>query len=782
MRSLAWTPAFVFAALLAMGFLLGTTASLLSDPPRPEGSKSFTFEEDIAPLLKASCQKCHGDGKREGGLDLRRKFTILKGGDNGPAIDLKNPEQSLLLEMIDEGLMPPEDEKPLSKEQIGLLRKWITVGAPLAGKSEAPLPSEEEASDEFDPEAQNHWAFQPVGDVVVPDVINANWPRTPVDAFILAALEKRGWNPAPEASRSEWIRRVTFDLTGLPPTPEEVQAFKEDKSLDAYEKVVDRLLSSPRYGESWAQHWLDVVRYAETEGFEYDRHLPDAWRFRDYVIDSLNHDKPFDQFAEEQIAGDEIGPDDRECLTASIFHRLGPVRRNAGNPEIALSRNEVLTERTNIIGEAFLGLTVGCARCHNHKLEPITQKDYYRLQAYFAATEEHNISLAPPDEQAAWSEETKHIQEQIKQVKDKAGKATGAELDRLTNQMKDLELNLPPHLPTIPGIQNDFENRTAIHVLRRGDWENKGVLVHPRPLSVLVSNSWNELDADVKSPRTQLAKWITNPDHPLTGRVIANRIWQNHFGQGLVRTANDFGTHGEPPSHRDLLDWLARSLVEHGWHMKPIHRMIVLSSVYRQSSRSPDATQPLLADPDNRMLWKFPRRRLSAEEIRDSLLAVSGRLNEELGGPSVMVPVNDELVGLLYDPLQWQVTKDQSEHDRRSVYLIAKRNLRLPLLEAFDAPALQTSCPRRQSSTHAPQALALLNGDFANEMASALADRLAKECGTDSGRVIDRGFWLALGRGPNQAERELSTEFLREQSLKEFALALINLNGFVYVQ
>jgi hypothetical protein len=268
----------------------------------------------------------------------------------------------------------------------------------------------------------------------------------------------------------------------------------------------------------------------------------------------------------------------------------------------------------------------------------------------------------------------------------------------------------------------------------------------------------------------------------LTARVIANRIWQNHFGQGLVRTANDFGTHGEPPSHREMLDWLARSLVEHGWRMKPIHRMIVQSSVYRQSSRSPDATQPLLADPDNRMLWKFPRRRLSAEEIRDSLLAVSGRLNDALGGSSVMVPVNEELVGLLYDPLQWQVTEDKTEHDRRSVYLIAKRNLRLPLLEAFDAPALQTSCPRRESSTHAPQALALLNGDVANEMASALAVRLAKECGTDPGRLVDRGFWLALGRKPNQAEQELSLEFLQEQSIKEFALALINLNGFVYVQ
>ncbi len=422
------------------------------------------------------------------------------------------------------------------------------------------------------------------------------------------------------------------------------------------------------------------------------------------------------------------------------------------------------------------------ARCHNHKLEPITQKDYYRLQAYFAATEEHNISLAPPIEQAAWDEKTKQIQGQIDRLKKQAENATGIEKDQLTQQMNDLEMKLTPHLPTIPGIRNDFENQTAIHVLRRGVWENKGVSVNPRPLSVLVPDSLNELDPEVKNPRTQLAKWITDPAHPLTARVIANRIWQNHFGSGLVRTPNDFGTHGDSPSHPELLDWLATTLVVQGWQMKPMHRLIVLSSTYRQSSRAPEATQPLLADPDNRLLWRFPRRRLSAEEIRDSLLAVSGRLNNRLGGSSVMIPVEEELVGLLYNPSQWQVTMDRTEHDRRSIYLIAKRNLRLPLLEVFDAPAMQTSCSRRESSTHAPQALALLNGQFANEMAAAMARRLTQECGENSDLLVERAFWLALGRKPTIAERELSLAFLQGQSLKEFALAIINLNGFVYVQ
>jgi hypothetical protein len=773
---------FLLPAACGLMFLIGNIHSLGAEVPETKQPESLTFEKHVAPILKSRCQKCHGAAKREGGLDLRRRFTIVKGGDSGPALDLKHADKSLLLEMVQDGLMPPEEEPRLTKGQLDVLKRWILAGSPLAGKTEAPLPPPGEITEELDPAARRHWSFQPVGKVPVPEVKNIERLRTPVDAFVLAALEQQEWQPASEATRAQWIRRVSYDLTGLPPTPEEIQAFEHDKDANAYEKVVDRLLSSSHYGERWAQHWLDVVRFSETEGFEYDRHLPDAWRFRDYAIESFNSDKPFDRFIAEQIAGDEFAPEDPDCLTASIFHRLGAVRRNAGNPDIALSRNEVLTERTNIIGEAFLGLTVGCARCHNHKLEPITQKDYYRLQAYFAATQEHNQSLAAKKEQEAFEAETKQIQKQIADLKERADKAGGSEKDRLTRQMEALEAKLPPHPPTIPGIRNDLENKTAIHVLRRGVWEQKGVAVGPRPLSVLVSASFEELDSEVENPRTQLAKWLTDPAHPLTARVIVNRIWQQHFGTGLVRTANDFGTNGDPPRHPELLDWLAKTFVENGWRMKPIHRMIVLSSTYRQSSRSQNPAEYLLADPDNRLLWRFPRRRLSAEEIRDSLLAVSGRLNPKLGGASVMVPVEEELVELLYNPSQWQVTPDENEHNRRSIYLIAKRNLRLPFMEAFDAPALQTSCPRRESSTHAPQALALLNGRFANEMAAAFARRLGQECGDDPPRLVERAFWLALGRRPTDSERELSVEFLADQSLKEFALAVLNLNGFVYVQ
>jgi hypothetical protein len=545
--------------------------------------------------------------------------------------------------------------------------------------------------------------------------------------------------------------------------------------------VVDRLLDSPHYGERWAQHWLDIVRYAETEGYEYDRHIPHAWRFRDYVIRSLNADKPFDRFVTEQVAGDEIAPDDLECQTAAIFHRLGPVRRNAGNPEIALSRNEVLTERTDIIGTAFLGLTVGCARCHNHKLEPISQKDYYRLQAYLAATDEHNIVMASAADRSRWEEADKTIKKQVQALRAKVRRAQGTEKERLAAAIEALEDEAPEPLPTIPSTWNDFKQRTEIHVLKRGVWESKGEQVGPRPLGVLAPDYEPELAADVPDPRTRLARWLSAPDHPLVARVLVNRIWQHHFGAGLVKTVNDFGTKGDRPSHPELLDWLASSLVENGWRLKPLHRLLVLSNTYQQSSRSPAAALAARNDPENRLLWRFNRRRLSAEEIRDAMLVASGRINFKAGGPSVMVPVDGELVELLYKPGQWKIAASASEYDRRSVFLIAKRNLRLPFLEVFDAPALMTSCARRESSTHAPQALELLNGTLSNNLAAAFAARLEGETGGDTERLVDRAFRLAMGRPPTPQERKISVEFLREQPLKEFGLAVFNLNGFLYV-
>jgi mono/diheme cytochrome c family protein len=768
---------------LVLGLVASTTGLIAyaraGDTAGADASR--LFRERIAPVLKAECYACHSAEakKLRGGLRLDSREMLLQGGDSGPAVESGKAGESLLIQAIrhQDGMAMPPKKPKLPEATIADFETWVNAGAPYSSAGDPQLSANSPMQ-----QAREHWAFRPVQKVSPPQVADAAWVRNPIDSFILARLEARRWRPAPPADRAEWLRRVTFDVTGLPPSPEEIAAFESDPSPLAEEHVVDRLLASPRYGERWAQHWLDVVRYAETEGFEYDRHIPDAWRYRDYVIDSFNRDKPFDRFLVEQIAGDEVAPEDRECQAAAIFHRIGPVRRNAGNPEIALSRNEVLTERTDIIGTAFLGLTVGCARCHNHKLEPISQKDYYRLQAYFAATEEHDISLATESQRKAWEETRKKIQGEVKKLQAKSRKASGPEKARLTMEIEALEDSIPPPPATIPAVWNDRAHRTPMHVLKRGVWENKGEPVGPRPPSVLVPDDLPELAPDVADPRSRLARWLASSGHPLTARVIVNRVWQHHFGAGIVKTVNDFGTKGDRPSHPELLDWLATTLVESGWRLKPIHRLILLSGTYRQSSRHTGMGTGAASrdDPEDRLLWRFNRRRLEAEEIRDAMLAASGRLNERAGGPSVMVPVDRAIVLALYKPSQWQVARDPSEHDRRSIYLIAKRNLRLPMFEVFDAPALATSCPRRVASTHAPQALELLNGRLANDLASAFAARLRLETGGEPHRAVDRAYRLALGRPPTPREEALALEFLRDGPLEEFTLALFNLNGFLY--
>jgi hypothetical protein len=736
------------------------------------------FRERIEPALKEHCYACHSAGAKElqGGLRLDSRQAARRGGDTGPAVVPGKPAESLLVQAIkhENGYAMPPKKFPLAADVVADFVKWIELGAPD--------PREETAAAESWPsEIRRHWAFQPIQAPIIGRQFGSAGasPSHAIDAFIFEKLAARGWTLSPEAARPVLLRRLSFDLIGLPPSPDEIVAFATDDRPDAYERLVDRLMASPVFGERQAQHWLDVVRFAETEGYEYDRHVPDAWRFRDYVIRSFNIDKPFDRFVREQVAGDEIGPGDPECLTASIFHRLGPVRRNAGNPEIALSRNEVLTERTDILGTAFLGLSVGCARCHNHKLEPISQRDYYRLQAYLAATDEHNVTLAPPAEHEAWEAETKRIKAEMERIKLIARTKTGEERVQMQAMIDALEETLPPPLATIPATWNDFSNRTPIHVLRRGIWEQKLDPVGPRPPSVLVPAELPELPADDSRPRTQLAAWLTDPANPLVPRVIVNRLWQQHFGTGIVQTANDFGVRRERPSHPELLDHLASDLIYSGWSLKRIHRRIVSSATYRQSSAKRGTASAELADPENRLLWRQNRRRLSAEELRDAMLAVSGRLNVQYGGTSIMPPVDSELVNQLYKPSQWQVPRDVSQHDRRSIYLIAKRNLRLPFMETFDGPALLTSCSRRESSTHAPQALELLNGSISNELAKAFAESI--KAPTSGRGFVEQAYLRAVGRPPTDRELAASREFLRDNPLEEFALALFNLNDFAYV-
>ncbi len=632
------------------------------------------------------------------------------------------------------------------------------------------------------PAGEPHWSFRPRSRPDVPrfdDAAARAWVRTPVDAFVLRRLRAEGLHPVPEADRRTLIRRLTFDLTGLPPTPEQIDAFVSDAAPDAYERLVDRLLADAHYGEQWGRHWLDVVRYAETEGFEYDREHPGAWRYRDYVIRAFNQDKPYDQFVREQLAGDEIAPDDRDALIAAGFHRLGPVRRNAGNPELAFSRNEVLTEETDALGAVFLGLTVGCARCHDHKFDAFSQEDYYRLQAFLAPAQEYDLVLAPPAARAAWKLKNDKIQKEIKKLKESLHPLKGDALERAEARLREVARDLPPPLPVIHSVRDVEKERTAVYVLKRGDPDRKGRQVGPRPPSALVPSSAPEMAPDAPHPREALARWVTDPGHPLTARVMVNRAWQYHYGRGIVATANDFGVNGSPPSHPDLLDYLANEFVAGGWRLKPLQRLIVLSSTYRQASRVSPGDEAARKDPDDRLLWHFPRRRLEAEEVRDAMLAVSGRLNPRAGGPSVVLPADPDLVKLLYDPAQWTVTPDETEHRRRSVYLLAKRNLRLPFAEAFDQPDRLTSCPRRESSTHALQALELLNGKTANGLAEALAARLAREA--DDGARVELAYRLAAGRSPTAREKALALAFLAGQPLREFALAMFNLNAFLYV-
>lgn len=631
----------------------------------------------------------------------------------------------------------------------------------------------------YKPAERRHWSFQPRRDAIPPS------PGNPVDAFIHAGLKKAGLQQAPPADRVTLIRRVTFDLHGLPPTPEEIDAFVRDKSPKAYENLVDRLLASPRYGEQWGRHWLDVVRFAESDGYEYDMHRPDAYRYRDYVVQSFNVDKPYDQFVKEQLAGDEIDSKNTTFLVASGFNRLGPLRKNTGNQDVASSKNEVLTEMTNIVGSAFLGVTVGCARCHDHKFDPFRQTDYYRMQAHFAQLQPNDLVLASKEEQESWKARATPIEQEMRKLQMAMRRAPDAEKPKIEQQIEGLEDKMPAPLPAIYTVADDTQKATPIHVLGRGDYTSKGPRVGARPLGVLLPDAAPEAPIEVEKPRLKLAEWITDPSNPLTARVMVNRVWQYHFGRGIVFTSNDFGRMGTPPSNRDLLDYLANQYIAGGWKMKPLHKMILLSATYRQSSRSPIEAIAMKKDAQNDLLWKYSHRRLEAEELRDSMLAIAGQLNPKVGGPSVLVPIEPELMKMLKRPQYWVPTRDKAEYDRRTMYMIYKRNLRLPFVEVFDAPDILLSCARREQSTHAPQALELLNGKTSNSLAAAFAQRLLTERKTTSQR-IDYAWRLATGRPPSPSDKAMALKFLGKtpedpETLKEFALAVFNFNSFLYV-
>jgi hypothetical protein len=775
-------------------------------PPAPSAAAVQLFETKVRPVLAENCYRCHGENKQRGELRLDSLAAILEGGGRGPAIVPGHPEKSLLIKAIrheDKDLKMPEGKK-LPREEIDALTQWVKLGAPWPGAEKAaagPKKGEFVISDKD----RAHWSLQPVKRLAIPAVTNTAWVKNPIDAFILARLEAKGLAPNPPASRQELLRRVTYDLTGLPPTPAEVAAFLADTSPDAYTKLVDRLLDSPRYGEKWARHWLDLVRYAETNSFERDNPKPNVWRYRDYVIRAFNRDKPYDLFLKEQLAGDELGRGDPDAIIATGYYRLGIWDDEPS--DALLARYDGLDDIVATTGQVMLGLTFDCARCHNHKIDPITQKDYYRLLAFFhninhfrngGPTDEVPIFTSPEaaktyaEQQADLEKKRADLQAQIRVMESGSSDAIDPEAARrLKKQLERLKKQQPPADRALC-ISEAGPRAPDTFVLLRGNPQVKGDKVEPAFPSV-----FNLPDPVIPPPapgarssgrRSVLANWIASADNPLTARVMVNRLWQHHFGRGIVRSPNDFGLHGFRPTHPELLDWLASEFVASGWRMKALHRLILTANAYQMSSRG--NPQALAADPMNDLFWRFDMRRLSAEEIRDSILAVSGNLNLKMFGPSVYPEIPREvLAGQSMPGRGWPVSSPD-EQNRRSVYVHVKRSLLLPILESFDLAETDRTTPVRFSTTQPTQALGMLNGDFVNKQARVFAARLRREAGPEARSQVRLALTLTTNRTPTEAEAERGLGFLdavrqdgtsAETALDLYCLLVLNLNEFVYL-
>jgi hypothetical protein len=640
------------------------------------------------------------------------------------------------------------------------------------------------------PKDREHWAFKPVRPQAVPAVRELNWVRNPLDTFILANLEAKGWKPAPPAQPRAILRRVYLDLIGLSPSPAEQEAFLEDTSPVAFERVIADLLARPGYGERWGRHWLDLVRYAETNGYERDEAKPNVWRYRDYVIRSLNADKPYDRFVIEQLAGDELDAVDTETVLATGYNRLGPWDDEPADS--AEDRFDQLDDLVSTTSQAFLGLTLGCARCHNHKFEPLTALDYYRMVAVFNTLSRPQNGRTELDRLAGSRRQVNAVLERDRRINELRLSMLGQRLASLSqplpaaNALATSEADVQrlyartPDLPRGYFLQETSTTPPITHLLLRGQASKPGPKVEAGVPAVLVAKQPAPLPADnfTSRRRLTLARWIASPDNPLTARVIVNRVWQGHFGEGLVRTPSDFGVMGEKPTHPDLLDWLAGWFVEHGCSLKELHRLILTSSTYRMSKRiDPDYQTK---DPENRLWWRFPYRRLEVEAIRDSMLAASGRLNAKMYGPSMFPSVPKEALEGSSDPSTIWTPSREDEASRRTVYAHLKRSMIVPLLEVLDICDTTRSSAKRNVTSVAPQALTLLNGDFTNRQAHHFAARLRREAGEDPAKRVDRAYQLALCRPPTAKERDALLEFLKREDLVQMCRAIFNLNEFVY--
>jgi hypothetical protein len=861
------------------------TASDRPDAPPP------SFESNVLPVLRRHCHGCHGDDALEGALDLRSASEILRGGESGPAVVRGDPDASLLVDLVARGQMPPEDADAVDAATVELLRRWVQAGAPAAEPIvRLPPRTQVTAAD------RGFWAFQPPRKADLPAVAGAARVRTPIDAFVLARLEAAGLSFSPDADKRALVRRATFDLVGLPPDPARVEAFVADDRPDAYERLIDELLASPHHGERWGRHWLDAAGYVDSKLDNDLATIYDSgeamWRYRDYVIGAVNDDKPFDRFLTEQLAGDELvdwrtaeafTAETVALLTATGFLRT--VDDHTNEPQYGVEkRYEVINETVSMVSTALLGLTMDCCRCHNHKYDPLPQRDYYRLMACFEPAynvtawkipKERHLADVPPAERQAIDAHNAALDERLAAEKKleaetraaarrrlldtrlpaipeadreavreaallPAADRSDAQLDRVGIHRAALGLDaVTGELPdgdveaalgdadrkaiagwvrnraVLPAQKRSYGKITALwdtgpppvsRVHRRGVVAAAGVLVEPGFPEVLqpegvggaFAGTVGGADAAGASSgrRLALARWLTSAAHPLTARVHVNRIWHHHFGRGIVATAGNFGRSGSPPSHPELLDWLAVDFVEHGWSTKRLHRQIMLSTAYRQASRRPATGDDGAAageriDPDNRLLWRMNMRRLEAEIVRDAILAVSGGLDRSMGGPPV--PITTPADGLS----EAKAEPTPTSPFRRSLYLLARRVYPLKFLELFDAPIMAVNCTERVTSATPLQSLALLNSAFVLAEAERMATLVARGGDADAPARIDRAYRLAYCRPPSAGEVARGTAFLTAQAadhvaagrgpdeaeaLADFCQMLLASNEFLHVE
>ncbi len=958
-----------FCFLVTVFLCVLTALNLCYANDLTDAEKVEFFNSQVKPILQQNCFQCHGEGDTvEGGLELTGREKILEGGNYGPAVSLENPADSFLLEMVgysqETAQMPPDGK--LDDADLEILAKWINIGLPYPIQDTDVQLESKTASD--------YWAYRPLKRPQVPSVRASDWVNNPIDAFILAKLEAHGLTPAAPASKLTLIRRVYYDLTGLPPSPEAVEAFLNNTAPDAYEKLIDKLLKSPRYGEKWGRHWLDLVRYAETNGYENDSDKPYVWRYRDYVINAFNQDKPYDEFIKEQLAGDELDAVTTETVIATGYHKLGVW--DTGPADRKLARYDYLDDIVSTTGQVMLGMTVGCARCHDHKIDPISTRDYYSLLAFFHDITPNNhgplADIGTPQQQAVRDKllAEKRLAEQ--EAQDKLFKTQETIKIELAQHISEA---IVPDLPTSPmhdltyrfyrdtsdqfptdfnlleptaegrlfsnlfslapasrkkdiglvfeGILQVPEDATyTFHINLQGacrliiddyqvaeligardvevaltsgevpirleyfnkdidkpqlevSWSNTNF--EKQPLSTTATVNFNELlkthaeliethaslkalvdqqrelkkqrderrrqrvpydyqalavsergqtpthilrrgnphlvgrevkpafPAVLKPPVVDLppvadgakssrkrrifAEWVASAENPLTARVMVNRIWQYHFGRGIVRSANDFGQLGTPPTHPELLDWLASEFIASGWRLKAMHKMLMTSKAYQMSAQShPKCVQQ---DANNDLFWRFDMRRLTAEEIRDTVLWITGKLNFKMAGPSVFPELPKEVLATSSRPRSVWGQSPPDEANRRSIYVKVKRSLLVPILNQYDQADTDSSCPVRFSTTVPTQSLTMLNGKFINDQALAFANRMRWEGGVTVEDRVRFGLRLVLCREPAPTEIQQALTFMQELqqhegvsaeiALDRFALLALNLNEFIFL-